>query len=117
MLKQNVDFIGHQEHKTTMSTTFESYEFLLMPFGLTNTSATFMTMINHIFHDMLDQGEALCLYDIILYSKDLEEYREVLDKVLKRLKGMFMKSMQIQTCVRLWCTKYNSWDLESLRMG
>jgi hypothetical protein len=40
--------------KTTFSTCYGHYEFLLMSFGLTNAPTIFMDTMNRVFHDYLD---------------------------------------------------------------
>ena len=35
--------------KTAFRTCYGHYKFLVLPFGLTNASATFMTLMNNIF--------------------------------------------------------------------
>ena len=40
--------------KTAFRTRYDHYEFLVIPFGLTNAPATFMDLINRIFSDFLD---------------------------------------------------------------
>ena len=35
--------------KTAFRTRYRYYEFLVLPFGLTNASATFMTLMNNVF--------------------------------------------------------------------
>ena len=39
------------EHKTTFISRYSTYEFLVMPFGLMNASATFQTAMTDLFHD------------------------------------------------------------------
>nr|GEY24625.1 reverse transcriptase [Tanacetum cinerariifolium] len=40
--------------KTAFRTRYGHYEFLIMPFGLTNSPAVFMDLMNRIFHEFLD---------------------------------------------------------------
>ena len=40
--------------KTAFRTRYGHYEYLVMPFGVTNTPAIFMDYMNRIFHDYLD---------------------------------------------------------------
>ena len=55
-----------------------------MPFGLVNTPATFQSMINHIFRDMLDKGMIAFTDDIIIHTKTCEKHDEIVLEVLKR---------------------------------
>ena len=57
-----------------------------MPFGLTNASVTFQTLINDIFRDLLDICVIVYLDDILVYSKNKDEYKQYLRQVLQRLK-------------------------------
>jgi hypothetical protein len=40
-------------HKTTFRTYFGHYEFVVMPFGVTNAPATFQALMNEIFAPFL----------------------------------------------------------------
>ena len=49
-----------------------------MFFSLTNASVTFQGFVNDIFSELINE-ESVVVYlnDILIYSKDLEEYRQL----------------------------------------
>ena len=57
-----------------------------MPFRLTNAPATFQAVINHALREYLDVFCTAYLDDVLVYTNGtLEEHREHVRKVLKRL--------------------------------
>lgn len=56
-------------------------------FGLTNSPATFQTMMNDIFQDLISKG-VVCVYldNILIFTKDVAEHRWVTCLVLDRLR-------------------------------
>lgn len=54
--------------KTTCVMRYRAFEFLVMPFGLTSTPATFCTLMNQVFHEYLDKFVVVYLNDIVVYS-------------------------------------------------
>ncbi len=74
------------EEKTACHTRYGSYEFLVMPFRLTNAPATFCTLMNDIFREWLDDFVVVYIDDILIYSGSLEEHEEHLRKMFQRLK-------------------------------
>uniref|UniRef100_A0A8H7K3X9 Reverse transcriptase domain-containing protein n=1 Tax=Bionectria ochroleuca TaxID=29856 RepID=A0A8H7K3X9_BIOOC len=56
-----------------------------MPFGLTNTPATFQRMINQVLREYLDIFVVVYLDNILIFSDDLETHKEYVHKVLKKL--------------------------------
>ena len=56
-----------------------------MPFGLSTAPATFQRMMNTNFFEMLDHGVLVYLDDVLIYSKTVEEHKQLLDKVFKLL--------------------------------
>jgi hypothetical protein len=67
--------------KTACRTCYGSYEWLVMPFGLTGTVATNMTLMNQILKDYIDIFCVVNLDDILIYSRTVEEHLEHLKKI------------------------------------
>ena len=57
-----------------------------MSFGLTNTPAYFMSMMNTVFMEFLDKFVVVFIDDILVYSKNEEEHKEDLRLVLEKLR-------------------------------
>src|SRR5215468_3274390 len=79
------------EWKTAFRTRYGSFEWLVMPFGLSNAPAAFQRFMNDIFADMLDVSVVIYLDDILIYSDDMAKHRSHVREVLKRLRanGLF----------------------------
>ena len=73
------------EWKITFCTRYGSYEWLLVPFGLTNAPATFQRFMNDIFHDLLDICVIIYLNNILIYSEDMTQHWAHVKIVLHRL--------------------------------
>jgi hypothetical protein len=65
---------SRDEWKTAFQTCYGSYEWLVMPEGLTNAPAVFQRFVNSIFADMLDICVIVYLDDILIYSQDLASH-------------------------------------------
>jgi len=72
--------------KTTFRTQFGHYEFIVVPFGLTNALAVFMSLMNGVFRKYLDQVVQVFLDDILVYSKNEKEHENHLGVVLNYLR-------------------------------
>jgi len=74
------------EWKTTFRTKYGSFEWLVMPFGLSNAPGAFQRFMNDIFADMLDVSVVVYLDDILIYSSDKATHRKQVKEVLRRLR-------------------------------
>ena len=71
------------EWKTAFRTRYGSFEWLVMPFGLSNAPAAFQRFMNDIFADMLDVSLFVYLDDILIYSDDENSHRLHVREVLE----------------------------------
>jgi hypothetical protein len=72
--------------KTAFKTRFGHCEFTILPFGLTNAPAVFMSFMNGVFHEYLDKFIQVFIDDILIYSRTTEEHDEHLCLVLQCLR-------------------------------
>jgi hypothetical protein len=72
--------------KAAFQTNHALFEPLVMYFGLRNSLATFQTMMNELFHDLIMEGH-ICIYlDVILiFTSDLKTHRKVVHQVMEVL--------------------------------
>ena len=81
-----------------------------MFFGLMNSPATFQTMMNDIFRDMIVEG-VVCVYldDILIFTKTLSEHRSITQRVLECL-------CEYNLCLKLEKCEFKRTWIEYLRV-
>jgi hypothetical protein len=62
------------------------YEFVVVPFGLTNSPTTFMCWMNNVLNKFLEKIVFVFIDDILTYSKNREEHEDHLRLVLQVLR-------------------------------
>ncbi|GKD00418.1 putative reverse transcriptase domain-containing protein [Tanacetum coccineum] len=72
--------------KTAFRTRYEHYEFQVMSFGLTDTPAVFMDLMNRVYKPYLDKFIIVFIDDILIYSRNKEDYANHLRIILELLK-------------------------------
>nr|GFA61993.1 putative reverse transcriptase domain-containing protein [Tanacetum cinerariifolium] len=72
--------------KTAFRTRYGHYEFQVMSFGLSNTPAIFMDLMNRVYKPYLDKFVIVFIDDILIYLKNEQEHREHLKLILELLK-------------------------------
>ncbi len=82
------------EWKTAFNTPRGHFEYLVMPFGLSNSPAVFQALVNDVLRDMVDQFIYVYLDDILIFSSSLQEHVQHVRRVLQRLleNGLFVKA-------------------------
>jgi hypothetical protein len=79
----NVCIREGDEWKATFHTNRGLFEPLVMYFGLTNSPATFQTMMNKIFQDLITEGViSVYLGDILIFTNSLEEHHQITRLIL-----------------------------------
>jgi hypothetical protein len=74
----NVHMKEGDEWKAAFQTNRGLYKPLVMFFGLTNSPATFQTMMDSIFEELITEGILVAyLDDILIFTKTAEKHREI----------------------------------------
>ena len=84
--------------KTAFWTRYKLYEYQIMSFKLTNASATFQDLINHVLYDHLNEFVIAYLNNILIYSENEKNHKKHVKEILKRLqeKKLYLKSKKYE---------------------
>lgn len=85
------------KEKSAFVTKEGLYEFLVMPFGLSNAPATFQRLMDQVYSGILWDFVMVYLDDINVYSKDFDSHLVHLEASFKRLEKAGLK-MKISKC-------------------
>ena len=67
------------------------WEFCRLPFGLTNSPATYQRLMEHVFRDIHLDFVQIYLDDVLVFSSSFEEHIDHLKQVFERLKSFNLK--------------------------
>ena len=82
----NVRIKEGDEQKAVFTTFKELFEPTVIFFRLTNSPATFQTMMNELLRDLINTGKVVAFIDnMIIGMKDKEGYDELVAEIVKRL--------------------------------
>jgi len=84
----NISIKSRDKWKAAFHTNCSLFEPLVMFFGMTNSLATFQTMMNDIFQDLIIEGIVVVYLDnILIFTRTVEEHAKTVWRVLEILAG------------------------------
>ena len=79
--------------KSAITTIFDNFEWLVMPFGMANAPSSWQAVVNYFFFDVLGRYVVVYLDDILIFSEDRESHFTHVTDALERLQqnGLYAK--------------------------
>lgn len=83
--------------KTAFITPSGHYEYLVMPYGLSNAPSVFQEFMNEVFREFLHRFVIVYIDDILIYSRNLADHRHHVAQVLQKLR-QFHLYLKLEKC-------------------
>ena len=87
----------NSREKTAFTIHIRLFQYIRLPFGLTNAPASFECLLEHVLRDYIGKFVILYIDDILIYSASFEDYLSHVAQVLQTLREAYLKA-RISKC-------------------